>query len=225
MTGAFVLTLDTTAPVVTWGAVDGTTAGELLTVLYTIDEPGITSARLELRDGRRLDMDVAADRLTVLLPADLPDGPATLRAFVADEVLNTAQRTVLLHLTGTIVTPAPEPGGAPAGLPEYVRQPTIRRRKRVHIEQRTRAYSRQALRSNGGAHVTTRHSIRRRQVEPPAPPPTPVPLVAITRSRVQVRTAVTSSVRLRDHTGTPLRSGGRIVKRTDPDVLALLDLI
>src|SRR4051794_27230621 len=64
----------------TWGAVGGTTAGELLQVAYSVTHPAVTGATLVLADGRRLAMTVYPDRLELLLPEDTPDGPATVIA-------------------------------------------------------------------------------------------------------------------------------------------------
>jgi hypothetical protein len=113
VSATFLLELDTRAPALTWGPVAGTTAGELLQVLYELDEPAIASARLELADGRHLAMAVAADRLTVVLPVDTPAGPATVRAFLADELGNTAQATRVLVLIGTVVVVEPTAPPAP----------------------------------------------------------------------------------------------------------------
>lgn len=102
------LTLDTTAPVVTWGAVTDANAGEIMSVEYLVNEPGITSAEIELQDGRIIPMDVGPSLLTVELPNDTPQGNSTVRAHVQDDVLNTAVRTLVVFTTG-VIAPVEEP--------------------------------------------------------------------------------------------------------------------
>lgn len=99
--------LDTTPPIITWGPVDGTEPGEDLTVLYTIDEPDIVNAELQLQDGRFLPMQVSLDRLIVSLPFDVPDGLATIHAYVQDDVGNEADRTLVVLLSGVLPPPPP----------------------------------------------------------------------------------------------------------------------
>lgn len=110
----FNLRLDTHAPVITWGPVDGTDQGAELVQLYSIDEPAVVSAELELADGRVLPMSVQSNALLVQLPEDTPEGPATIRAFVSDDVANTATRTTVVQLTGVPFEPPPQPTGPPA---------------------------------------------------------------------------------------------------------------
>lgn len=146
MPSHFTLQLDTRAPVVTWGATSGTTAGELLIVGYTLDEPALISATIQLADGRTLPLTDTGLTLETLLPPDTPDGNATIRALVRDDVLNEATRTLVIQLTGTIVVvpdaPAPTPG-FPA------RTPRPRRRRVAPTVVTTRSRAR--------AVVTTRH--------------------------------------------------------------------
>lgn len=104
--------LDTTAPVVTWGPVDGADADQDFEILYTVDEPELVSAELQLPDGRVLEMTVLADRLAVHLPADSPRGLGTVSAFVRDELGNTATRTTTVALDGVIPV---EPPTVPTG--------------------------------------------------------------------------------------------------------------
>lgn len=111
----FNLTLDTQAPAVAWGSEAGTTAGELLQLGYTSDEP-IFRAELWLSDGRHLEITVNPATLEVLLPPDTPDGMATVHFW--DDVDNEGTHGVLL--SGTIAeaqasgfqrtTPRPRPG-------------------------------------------------------------------------------------------------------------------
>jgi hypothetical protein len=102
-------------PWLEWGAVAGTTAGELLQVEYTITHPELVRARLVLADGRELAMVVFADHLEVLLPYDTPDGPATVIAELDDGAGRTATAELVILLTGVAVPlPVPRPAG---GLP------------------------------------------------------------------------------------------------------------
>jgi hypothetical protein len=110
----FQLTLDTRAPLVEWGAVAGTTAGELLRVAYVADESGVDSAVLSLPDGRALEMAVLADRLEVALPPDTPAGTATVTALAIDDVDNAALYTLDIAVTGALVAPEAPPRTFPA---------------------------------------------------------------------------------------------------------------
>jgi hypothetical protein len=107
------LTLDTTAPAVTWGAVTDPNAGEIMSVEYLVDEPGIVSAEIELQDGRIIPMDVGPSLLTVELPNDTPQGNGIVRAHVQDDVLNAATRTLTVALTGILASRSRSPRRAP----------------------------------------------------------------------------------------------------------------
>jgi hypothetical protein len=136
--------LDTTPPVVTWGPVDGTEPGDDFTVQYLLDEPDLISAELELLDSRVLPMQVFPDTLRVSLPMDIPEGPATVRAFVRDEVGNEAYRTLVVLLSGTLPPPptvSPFQGG---GLP----------RRRIIVKPRHVTSSRSAVRARAAADTT-----------------------------------------------------------------------
>lgn len=101
----------------TWGAVGGTTAGELLRVGYTITRPAVRGAQLQLADGRSLAMTVADDHLEVLLPADTPAGRALIVAELEDDAGVTATATLEVLLSGIPAppqTPVPSPGGGPS---------------------------------------------------------------------------------------------------------------
>lgn len=117
MPSYLLLELDTHAPVVTWGAVGGATAGELLQVGYTLNEPALVSATIQLADGRSLALTDTGLTLEALLPPDTPNGNATIRAVVRDEVLNQATRALVVHLTGVIVTPEPTTAPESPGWP------------------------------------------------------------------------------------------------------------
>lgn len=114
MTGSFTLALDTHAPVVTWGAVEDAEADFELRVGYTLNEPDITSAEIQLGDGRVLPMDVQPTYLSVQLPADAPNGAAEVRAYVRDDVWNTATRTLAIFVTGIEGAPPPAPTTPPS---------------------------------------------------------------------------------------------------------------
>jgi hypothetical protein len=117
----------------TWGAVTGTTAGELLRVEYTLSRPELVSAELVLADGRRLTMIVAADHLEVLLPPDTPDGPATVVAQL-DDGARTATAELIVFLTGVpLVPPQRVPDAAPLrrGAHRLVRADPVRVRVRA----------------------------------------------------------------------------------------------
>jgi hypothetical protein len=118
---SFTLTLDTHAPVVTWGPVTDPNAGEDMTVLYSLNEPALDHATFTLIDGRVLSMTDLGDRLTVHLPDDAPDGPAVVSAYVVDDVLNAATRTLSVVVSGVPFTPptppAPTQGGFPGARP------------------------------------------------------------------------------------------------------------
>jgi hypothetical protein len=117
----FTLTLDTHAPVVTWGAVIDPNAGEEMTVAYSLDEPALDHATITLRDGRELPMEDLGDRLAVTLPDDAPEGQAVVRAYVVDSVLNSATRTFAVAINGVPFeppsAPVPQSGGFPGARP------------------------------------------------------------------------------------------------------------
>jgi len=157
---SFILTLDTTAPVVTWGPVDGAVLGEQFTIQYLINEPGIVSAELQLADGRTLDMEILPDRLRVQLPDDTPDALATVRVHVRDDVGNEAWRTTEVPISGVPYVPPETPTGIPAGgLPGEApkRWRTVARlRSQYRVIQGTRAWtSRATVRSRYTVHRST----------------------------------------------------------------------
>lgn len=105
---ALLVTLDTTPPRLTWGAPSAAAVAGLLAVGYSVDEPGVAAASLRLADGRRLTMTVAAERLSVVLPADAPAGAATIEALLRDDVGNetTASTDVVLERPVVPLPPA-----------------------------------------------------------------------------------------------------------------------
>lgn len=116
MTSSFQLTLDTAAPQIVWGAVDGANVTETLTVQYIVDEPGVLSAELELADSRRIAMAVAPGQLSVVVPGDAPEGWGTVIAVLRDDVWNTATAELPVYISG-VLTPAPAapPSAPPQG--------------------------------------------------------------------------------------------------------------
>lgn len=106
-----VLILDTTAPVVTWGAPSDAINSETFTVPYVVDEPQVESADIRLADGRVVALDVEVDRITGDLPDDAVEGWATVRASVVDDVGNRAVRTLAVYVTGVPAQQPPTPVG------------------------------------------------------------------------------------------------------------------
>lgn len=215
MTASFVLTLDTHAPVVTWGAVGGANAGELLQVGYQLNEPAIESARVQLADGRWLDLTDTGATLEVQLPPDTPDGWATIEANVRDDVDNTATRTHLVRLTGVIVTPQPQEtvGGSPWRVgPRRARraapvQRTIRSRATASSRSATR------IRTSAGDRaiaVTTSRSSRR--------------AAAAHRSTwtATSRASLSTGPRVSRDSSQAIRSSASISRRDGPSIEAIL---
>lgn len=218
MTSTFTLALDTGAPVVTFEGVGGTTAGELLTVLYSIDEPAITSASIHLADGRDLALEILSDRLRVLLPADTPEGNATVTVHTADDVGNAGTQTQIVALHGTIVVPPDEPpvgGGGPPQRPIPIRDPFARRRGHSIVQTTTRSRIRARLHDDALVTVTSEASILRQ------PSHFTSEATAITRSRTRVRRRDTSRVRVDETTAI----SKRFVGRGEEDELIFLGLL
>jgi hypothetical protein len=213
---SFDLTLDTRAPVVTWGAVGGATAGEMLTVLYSSDEP-LGVARLWLPDGRRLDMTIEPDRLTLLLPADAPDGVSWIHAY--DDVMNEAPRQAV-NISGVIVVPPPEPPVTPG--PPQRGQPSLHP---VQTPQTRRSRSRGVARSRSSTtraprRVRSRSAIRDSHIA--------IRTLHAARSRAEIETAARTT-RSRDLRARATGASSAITRRREgpgeEDVLALLDLL
>lgn len=134
-----------------WGAVTGTTAGELLRVQYTGPTPA--SATITLADGHQLDMAIAAGEMSVLLPVDTPDGLATITTS------DGATLELLLH--GTVVVPPERPS-----LPSRPRRETPRRTVRSRSRLTLRSSTRVEARSHAAARLY-RSSTRVRRGAPP----------------------------------------------------------
>lgn len=160
MTASFQLVLDTTAPSVSWGAAGGTTAGELLQIAYSADEP-IDSADLTLADGRVLAFTIGAAVLSVNLPADTPAGPADVR--VRDDVGNERVYAALIVLQGAIVPtpPAPTPVARTLAPPPRIRRARLivhvsRARVRSSCTVRARSHNASRARVDRGSSIAAR---------------------------------------------------------------------
>jgi hypothetical protein len=216
MSASLLLTLDTSAPVVTWGAVGGTTAGELLEVAYQLDEPGLVDATLTLADGRILSMEDSGGRLTVLLPPDTPNGEAIVAAVVRDDVLNEATRTLAVQLAGTQMVPQPvgNRGAPPRGVARPERRRLMAAPSRVRAEGATTVRrSRRASAPDAPVRVRSATSTRVRMGTPAA--------------EVRAESAWMTAAHPRATASVARLAGGgwATSKRDSPDVLALLDLI
>lgn len=201
----FELTLDTRAPEVTWGAIAGTHAGELLRVAYTIDEPQIVAATLRLPDGRELVASALEDRIEVYLPPDIAPGLATLVAGVVDDVGNAADVELDILLSAALAIPtgagrASHPTWSPTDVPDPPRVIEW-------VTSRAGARSRDLV-----THVTTSLPVRLRIASS----------TAVTRRTITFRTSTSASSAAGvdvAHVTAPARAGtatsGRVVSRRD----------
>lgn len=209
MSGHFVLTLDTTAPTVTFGAAGGTTAGELLELLYTVDEPGVESASIKLADNRVLALDVLSDRFQVLLPADTPDGLGRVTVKTVDAYLNRRTQTQNVQLHGVIVVPPDEPPVTDPFVPAPPSQPARRRptieRRRDHAVVRitTRSRIRAELHDEATIIARSDETIDRSTDHSTAE------VTSATRSRTRVRRRDTSTARVTETTAIAKRFRGQ----------------
>lgn len=221
MPTTFVLTLDTAAPVVTWGGTGGTTAGELLVVGYSINEPQGTAARVKLADNRSLAATVFSNRIEVLLPADTPAGLATVELDVADDVGNAATRTTTVLLSGAPAPPSAPPVEYPAPMPGV---PGIRPRPRrpapQRHETRTRIASRSTSRARAGSLAGEPSQVRTR-VSTYVRVRTNLPQGAEV-SRLVLQTLTTVRVRASDRVQIGARATSDRRRRDDPALLAIL---
>lgn len=179
----FVLKLDTTAPAITWGPVDGAVASETMTVLYTLDEPQAVEATLKLTDNRALQCLVSSDRITVEIPGDAPEGLATLTAKLVDSVGNETLATLDIAISGVL---PPEQPTYPS-LPSPPVEAPWRTRSRCVTRSRYRVLSTSRLPSR--ATIRSRTRVARR----PAPSS---PSWVLVRSSDRVRAHVGQSARL-----------------------------
>lgn len=107
------VTLDTTAPSVTFGASSGAFAGGFLQLAYTTDEP---VARAIMAIGsRQLIMSVLADRLTADVPIDWPAGFVSIT--VEDDLANDRRYDHVVEIDSeAVATPQAAPAYAAVGL-------------------------------------------------------------------------------------------------------------
>lgn len=231
MSASFPLTLDTHAPQVTWGDPTGTQPGEVLHVPYTLDEPGLLSATIKLRDGRELPMVVGASELTVEIPLDNVAGDAEVAAAVRDDVWNEATARMTVRLEGVVLPePSPPPEGSPVGGMGTDRRqgPT---RRLVEIRSRARASSQRKIRIQGHVRSTavarSARTIERRPADRPQPAPVPSPAPSrVTLRRYATAHASTSRV-ITVRATTRARataSSTRSIRRRDDELAALVVL-
>lgn len=146
MSGSFTLTLDTAAPALTWGSVEGAQAGQQLQVGFSTNEPVEIEATV-VSGETSLDMTQGTGRLFVDLPPTFPDGPATVTAIARDEVWNEATFEIQVTIEGALPEPPSHaplvqgPGGAhrEVQLPEVHSWPPSRVRARTSYTVRRRA--------------------------------------------------------------------------------------
>lgn len=209
-----VIRLDTTAPVVTWGPPSDVIASEEMTIPYAVNEPGIESADILLGDGRVVPLAVAADALSATLPDDAPEGWATVRAYVVDDVGNRATRTLQVYVTGVIPT---QPSAAP-GLPHPpVFEPEL------HRSEPSRAATRSIYALGAMVSTTARGGTRSAYV-------TPTPRALATVAHLDLRVSWTSSATLATSSSrATARSQDMVRKRPEgpdaEDELFLLGLL
>lgn len=212
----FQLTLDTTAPHITWGAVEGADAGETLIVHWTSDEPVVSaSATLTLPNGAVLDMAVGADTFTVDVPGDSYQGTAEVRALVEDDVGNVATR-VFEFAIGGVIPPTPVVQQTTGGIPRGPIAPrVVRDRSGAGISSvyRARAHTSSRSRARAASHYTT-----------------PTDRLVRTRAGASASSLITNhEVRIMDRGST--RAAARedlILRREGPDhqaELILLDIL
>ena len=109
--------LDTTAPVISWGTPSSNVAGTLLSIPYTIDEPGINWARLRDSAGGFTPATVFSDHIEVTIPSAAYNGQAFIEAEVQDDVDNLALRAYeFVIIGGTPIEPV-VPQGVSTGKP------------------------------------------------------------------------------------------------------------
>lgn len=204
----FVLKLDTTPPVITWGPVTNAVATETMTVLYILDEPEMVEATLTLTDNRALQCLVSSDRITVDIPADAPEGIALLTAKLVDEVGNETLATLDIPVSGTL---PPEPPSYPIIPSPPVEEPW---RTRSRAVTRTRYSVLATRRLPSRATIRSRTRIARGAVTGPPPRTTVL-------SSGRVRAHVTASSRLQhaEHWTVEKRPEG---PEAEAEIIALL---
>lgn len=211
MPANFKLVLDTAAPRVEWGYQQRVTAGEVLRVAYTTDEP-IAAAWLELPDGRKLAMTVERYELSVLLPPDAAVGVAAV--IVSDDVGNETRYPAVVLVAGVVVTPpldSPPTApfrGRPARTPERRRIAT-RSVLTARSVERVRGTSkpRQAAASAWSSSTRVRAQLRDHEL-------TPATSSSAVRVRATGRTVAQANV-----------GAGHVTRGDGPELLAALELL
>lgn len=216
MTSSFVLTLDTHAPRITWGAITGADAGETLAVAYTLDEQGVESATIELPSGGgTFPMRVDADALRFDIPGAAVMGDATIVVQLGDDVGNVATAELVVALGGVIPpvqTPPPSTGGMPRGAD--IPPTLIRSVSRVGASAGDRVVVQQRSRSSAEARS---HYVL------------PTRRVVSHRADIAVRSTDRTTARSAGQSGTSVSHPPDIIRRAEgpnaEDELLLLDLL
>lgn len=103
MSESFDLTLDTQAPVVSFGAVSNPVAGSMLAVAYTVDEvTTFLEATLTLADNRQFVMGDTGSEFRYVLPLDAPTGNVTVEVYAEDDLGNFETYSTSFPITGAV---------------------------------------------------------------------------------------------------------------------------
>jgi hypothetical protein len=142
--GSLLLTLDTQAPQVEFGAVSGAEAGQLLQVAYTVDEPGVVEARFRSSSNQITPLTVHPDRVEGYLEPTTTGGNGWVELTSRDDVDNEAVWQLQFQVISPIAAPMGPPARGPAPTPTAPMPPPPERRRRrvrsrVRIGARTRA--------------------------------------------------------------------------------------
>lgn len=115
---SFVVTLDTTAPELTWAAVPATAdAGSSFDAEVALNEGTVVEAWGVLLDGRRENAAISGNRLTWTLPSDAPAGTMSLYARAMDDLLN--EQVYSRSITVISTAPPAPPPVPPSPIPTY----------------------------------------------------------------------------------------------------------
>lgn len=231
MSATFLLTLDTTPPVVTWGAATGTSAGSFLSVPFEVDEPELVSAEAVLLDGRHLAMAVETSAVEVLLPDDAPGPSLHIQAVTLDDAGNEGVSTITVPIDSPIQapeeTPPPRTGGFPGATPAR-RAPAPRVSQYQTGVGVTTTYSTEhAVTSASSAGIRSTTTVTRRDAPVPTPPtptptPAPPPRIVATSSTMGITTAYLRSSDVVIATGVGIASTTQIERRDDGELIAVL---
>lgn len=108
----FELTLDTSAPLITFGEPSGASASQTLVVPFTAGEvPTSLTASLRNPQGVFFTVDVVGSEFRIDLPADYVGGTSRLIAISTDDVGNTRENTLDILITGVASSPEVGSGG------------------------------------------------------------------------------------------------------------------